>query len=89
MMSNHANINVTFKMNKQEKQKFEEIVQSLGLNLSSAFNIFAKAVIRENAIPFELKAPTKTSFYASSKEVREIGNKMLEKYKTAFEALAK
>lgn len=88
-MSNNANINVTFKMNKQEKQEFEEIVQSLGLNLSSAFNIFAKAVIRENAIPFELKATKKTSFYASSKEVQEIGNKMLEKYRIAFEALAK
>ena len=88
-MSNSVNVNVTFKMNKQEKQEFEAIVQSLGLNLSSAFNIFAKAVIRENAIPFELKAAPKVITYASDEEVREVGNKMLEKYKVAFEALAK
>ncbi|MBD5166253.1 MAG: type II toxin-antitoxin system RelB/DinJ family antitoxin [Helicobacter sp.] len=88
-MSNSVNVNVTFKMNKQEKQEFEAIVQSLGLNLSTAFNIFAKAVIRENAIPFELKATPKIITYASDEEVREVGNKMLEKYKVAFEALAK
>lgn len=88
-MSNSVNVNVTFKMNKQEKQEFEAIVQSLGLNLSTAFNIFAKAVIRENAIPFELRTAPKTITYASDEEVREVGNKMLEKYKVAFEALAK
>ena len=88
-MSNSVNVNVTFKMNKQEKQEFEAIVQSLGLNLSTAFNIFAKAVIRENAIPFEFKAAPKTITYVSDEEVREVGNKMLEKYKVAFEALAK
>lgn len=88
-MSNSVNVNVTFKMNKQEKQEFEAIVQSLGLNLSTAFNILAKALIRENAISFELKAAPKTITYVSDEEVREVGNKMLEKYKVAFGALAK
>ncbi|RDU65281.1 type II toxin-antitoxin system antitoxin, RelB/DinJ family [Helicobacter didelphidarum] len=48
-------MNVTFRMSKEDKQHFERIINSMGLNLSSAFNIFAKAVIRENAIPFELR----------------------------------
>lgn len=48
-------INVTFRMDKGDKQEFERVINAIGLNLSSAFNIFAKAVIRENAIPFALK----------------------------------
>ncbi|MWV62999.1 type II toxin-antitoxin system RelB/DinJ family antitoxin [Helicobacter saguini] len=48
-------INVTFRMNKQDKKAFEMIINSMGLNLSSAFNVFAKAVIRDNSIPFTLR----------------------------------
>ena len=47
--------NITFRMDKADKQQFERIVSEIGLNLSSAFNIFAKAVIRERAIPFKLQ----------------------------------
>lgn len=48
-------INVTFRMNKKDKQEFEKVIKGLGLNLSSAFNVFAKAVINRNGLPFELK----------------------------------
>ena len=49
-------MNITFRMDKADKQQFERIISEIGLNLSSAFNIFAKAVIKERKIPFELKA---------------------------------
>lgn len=51
-------INVTFRMDKKDKQEFESIINDLGLNLSSAFNIFAKAVIRKGGVPFELQTET-------------------------------
>ncbi len=52
-------INVTFRMDKDDKAQFERVISALGLNLSSAFNVFAKAVIRENAIPFKLQSEAK------------------------------
>ncbi|WP_366936153.1 type II toxin-antitoxin system RelB/DinJ family antitoxin [Helicobacter sp.] len=36
-------------------KKVFEVNKGLGLNLSSAFNLFAKAVINCNGLPFELK----------------------------------
>ena len=48
-------INVTFRMSREDKQEFERIVNTMGLNLSSAFNVFAKAVINENKVPFSIK----------------------------------
>ena len=51
-------VNVTFRMDESDKAQFERIISEIGLNLTSAFNIFAKAVIRERAIPFTLKTNT-------------------------------
>ncbi|HIV49525.1 type II toxin-antitoxin system RelB/DinJ family antitoxin [uncultured Helicobacter sp.] len=48
-------MNVTFRMNKQDKLEFERIIHTMGLNLSSAFNVFAKAVIHENKLPFTIR----------------------------------
>ena len=45
---------VNFKMDAALKQRFTEVLQGIGLTPSAAFTVFAKAVIRENAIPFRL-----------------------------------
>jgi len=36
------------------KKEFEELCQDLGLSMTSAFTVFAKAVVRHRGIPFEL-----------------------------------
>jgi DNA-damage-inducible protein J len=45
---------VTIRLDDELKKQFEEIVDDLGLNMSAAFTAFAKAVVREEKIPFEL-----------------------------------
>lgn len=67
-------INVTFRMDKQDKQEFENVIHALGLNLSSAFNIFAKAVVRESGIPFTLKAeiPNEETLRAMQNVVNDV-----------------
>ncbi len=46
--------NVNIRMDDSTKRQFDIICNELGLNMSTAFNIFAKAVVRQNKIPFEL-----------------------------------
>jgi len=41
-------------MDETVKRRFDMICTELGLNMSTAFNIFAKTVVRQNKIPFEL-----------------------------------
>lgn len=41
-----------------------EILRPMGLNLSSAVDIFLRAVVRENGLPFEMKI-SDTSFKRS------------------------
>ena len=49
------NTTVCIRTNKKLKAQAEKIFDLLGLNMSSAFNAFLKATVRENGIPFELK----------------------------------
>lgn len=45
---------VNFRIDETTKKQLEEICNELGLTLSTAFNIFAKKVIREKRIPFDV-----------------------------------
>lgn len=49
------NTTVTIRTDKKLKAQAEQIFKMLGLNMSSAFNAFLKASIRENGMPFEMK----------------------------------
>ena len=51
-----ANLNI--RTDKEVKQAAEKIFEALGLNMSTAVNIFLRQTIRENGIPFELKLNT-------------------------------
>ena len=47
--------NLTIAMDKNDKEKFINLVDELGLNVSTAINMFVKQSIRENALPLNLK----------------------------------
>ena len=50
-----AQTNVNIRMDEATKIAFDKFCGEIGLSVSSAFNIFAKTVVREQRIPFELK----------------------------------
>lgn len=51
--TNMTNLNI--RTDREVKAAAEKIFEELGLNLSTAVNIFLRQTIRENGIPFELK----------------------------------
>ena len=57
----------TFSVRMEEnlKTKFEDLCDSFGMNMNTAFNVFARAVVRERRIPFEI--------YEGKKEVTREG----------------
>lgn len=48
--------NVCIRMDSDLKKQSERLFADMGLNMTTAFTIFAKAVVREGRIPFEIKA---------------------------------
>ena len=47
---------VTVRIDENLKKQAEMLFNDMGLNMTTAFNLFIKAVIRQNKIPFEITA---------------------------------
>ena len=50
-----ATTNLNIKTDRSVKEQSEQIFSDLGLNMTTAVNMFLRATIRENGIPFDLK----------------------------------
>ncbi len=48
------NVNVTFRVDDELKKQAEDLFSDLGMNLSTAFNIFLRQSVREQQIPFNV-----------------------------------
>ena len=53
-----STVNLNIRTDKELKEKAENIFQELGLNMTTAINMFLRTSIRENGIPFDLKIDT-------------------------------
>lgn len=56
------------------KNESNEIFVKLGLNMTTAINIFLKKVIKEKDIPFELKLEAEKDMREAAEELRKIEN---------------
>lgn len=51
-----ATTSITIRMDENLKKQAEVLFEEMGLNMTTAFTIFTKAVVRQNKIPFEITA---------------------------------
>ena len=68
--------NISIRMDNDLKAAAEELYEELGMNLSTAFNIFVRQSLRERGIPFRISEGTPN---------RETVSAMLEAEKIAME----
>ena len=54
-----AQATFSVRMDEDLKRQFDALCEEFGMNTTTAFNIFARAVVRERRIPFEIIAPQK------------------------------
>lgn len=53
-----AQTNINIRMDEDLKKEFDRLCNELGLNMTTAFNIFARTVVRQKAIPFAVSLDT-------------------------------
>ena len=53
-VSTGADANINIRVDKNVKNKAQDIFAALGLDMTSAVNVFLRQAIRKNGIPFEL-----------------------------------
>lgn len=66
---------INFRIDETTKKQMEQICNELGITMSTAFNIFAKKVIREKRIPFDVSIDpfySESNMKALSKSKKEL-----------------
>ena len=53
-----AQATFSVRMDEALKNQFDALCHEFGMNTSTAINIFARTVVRERKIPFEISAPS-------------------------------
>ena len=76
-----AQTNVNIRMDEATKVAFDKFCSEIGLSVSAAFNIFAKTVVREQRIPFELTTEVPNSETAAAMDEYYEMQAHPEKYK--------
>ena len=82
--------NLNIRTDKAVKAAAERIFEELGLNMTTAVNIFLRQTIRENGIPFELKlsVPNEETVAAMEEGMRIAYDKSVKGYKIMEELKA-
>lgn len=57
---------ITARVDETDKANFDSFCSNVGLNTSTAINLFVKAVLCENRIPFEITQPLDPFFSAEN-----------------------
>lgn len=63
-----ATANLNIRTDQTVKDQAEQLFNELGLNMTTAVNLFLRAVVRERGIPFDLKLDTPNSTTAAAIE---------------------
>ena len=85
-----AQTNINIRMDENLKKQFELFCNELGLTMTTAFNIFAKTVVRQQKIPFELSLNTNNiETLEAIEEVKQLKNNPNKKVYSSFGELLK
>ncbi len=76
-----ATTNINVRVDSALKLEAEALFNDLGLNMSSAINMFLRSAINHNGIPFEVKRPTPIIETKAALDENEEMKKNPDKYK--------
>ena len=72
-----AQATFSIRMDETLKKQFDALCSDFGMNATTAFNVFAKKVVQERRIPFEISSPvdnTRADAKAAFYEIRRIAD---------------
>ena len=67
------NVNVTLRVDEDLKKQAEALFSELGLNMTTAFNIFLRQSVREQQIPFQVSKNIPNAITLAAMDAAEKG----------------
>ncbi|MCM1106513.1 MAG: type II toxin-antitoxin system RelB/DinJ family antitoxin [Blautia sp.] len=74
----HSTISV--RLDDNIKQQFDNLCAEFGMSASTAFNIYARTVVRQRKIPFEITAENDPFFSESNTKILKESIEQMEKH---------
>lgn len=74
------NVNVTLRVDEELKKEAEDLFSDLGLNLTTAFNIFLRQSVREQQIPFQVTKSVPNAVTLAAMNASERGEDLYGPY---------
>ena len=74
------NVNVTLRVDEDLKRQADALFSELGLNLTTAFNIFLRQSVREQQIPFQISKNVPNAVTLSAMDASERGEDLYGPY---------
>lgn len=90
MASTSNTTNLSIRIDKELKDRAEQLFGELGMNMTTAFNIFLRQAVRQGRIPFEisLNTPNAETIAAMEEAVRLSRDPNAKRYSNFEELLA-
>ncbi len=79
--------NVNFRMDKNLKIRFEKVCNELGLSMSTAFTVFAKTMVRQQRVPFDISLEIPNEETLKSIENIEKGRNLSKRFTSVEELM--
>ncbi len=74
------NVNITLRIDEKLKKQADALFSELGLNITTAFNIFLRQSVREQQIPFFITKNVPNSVTMAAMDDAENGNALYGPY---------
>lgn len=81
------NVNVTFRVDGELKKQADALFAELGMNLSTAFNIFLRQSVREQQIPFHVSKNVPNAVTLAAMEAAEKGEDVYGPFESVSDAM--
>ena len=87
---NNKTSNVSFRIDSNIKSQADRLFAELGLNMTTAFNIFLRQAIREGALPFQvtINTPNADTIAAMLEAEQILSDCSVKRYSNVDDALA-
>lgn len=69
-----AAVNYTVRLDESDKKEAEQVLNKLGLTLAAGFNVYVKALIRKQGIPFDVSLQTSSEEKLTTTQQNEARN---------------
>lgn len=81
MEVNMETLNLNVRVDANDKKSFEKFCDNVGMNVSTAINMFIKTVLREQKLPFEIRSSTfDKTVYEKLREAEDEMNNTSKRY---------